>query len=183
MNQYYLISQLPSLDAVTESSPLPIGEDRFNELCSRFLSKKALNQLSSITLIPDLKEAKTGSALIDAWNEGEVFLRLCLGAARAEKLGKSFDTHTAPFPPTLLQAVHTASEVNNPLKAEQILNDYRLNFLETLRPSDAFCEDMVFYYCLKLKLLSRIKGFNEEKGQFIYKKIYSSILSAEEQEA
>ena len=40
MAEYYLISQLPSLDAIGDHSPLPITEERFHELCNRFLKKK-----------------------------------------------------------------------------------------------------------------------------------------------
>ena len=38
MAEYYLMSQLPSLDGVGENTPLPITEERFSELCHRFLS-------------------------------------------------------------------------------------------------------------------------------------------------
>mgnify|MGYP005612931661 CR=1 FL=1 len=41
MAEFYLVSQLPSLEGLSDNSPLPITEERFMELCSRFLSKKA----------------------------------------------------------------------------------------------------------------------------------------------
>ena len=37
MAEYYLIAQLPSLDGVGENMPVPITEERFLELCCRFL--------------------------------------------------------------------------------------------------------------------------------------------------
>ena len=37
---YYLMSQLPSLDGITEDKDMPITEDRFLELCSRYVSGK-----------------------------------------------------------------------------------------------------------------------------------------------
>ena len=40
MAEYYLISQLPSLDGISENTPLPITEERFTELCNRFLGEK-----------------------------------------------------------------------------------------------------------------------------------------------
>ena len=41
MAEYYFMSQLPSLDGIGEQVPLPITEERFLELCHRFLGKKA----------------------------------------------------------------------------------------------------------------------------------------------
>ena len=41
MAEYYLISQLPSLDGLSENVPMPITEERFFELCERFLNKKS----------------------------------------------------------------------------------------------------------------------------------------------
>ncbi len=183
MNQYYLISQLPSLDGISNDSPLPISEKRFYELCADFLSKKALRQFNSLTLIPDINQSKTGSSFIDSWNEGERLLRLALATVRAGKMNKSFDNKNISFSPALIQAARAAADNTDPLEAEQTLNKYRLELIEAIRPSDAFCEDAVFYYGLKLKLLSRIKGFDEAEGQKQYKKIYNSIINGEEQEA
>ncbi len=183
MNQYYLMSQLPSLDGIGDSSAVPITEERFNELCERFLSKKVLKSLGKLTLVPPREADKSGSAFIDSWNEGERMLRLALGGLRAGKLKKSFDTENESFSPLLLQAARTAVELQDPLAAEQFLNRYRLSFLESLRPSDPFCEDAVFYYGLKLKLISRIQNFDENKGREEYRNIYDSIMNGEEQEA
>ena len=38
MAEYYLISQLPSLDGLGDNMPVPITEERFTELCRRFLA-------------------------------------------------------------------------------------------------------------------------------------------------
>lgn len=71
MAEYYLISQLPSLDGISENTPLPITEERFAELCNRFLGKRAQEMLSKLTLSPPKNSEDSGSALIDAWNESE----------------------------------------------------------------------------------------------------------------
>ena len=49
MAEYYLISQLPSLDGIGENTPIPITEERFLELCSRLLGKKAQNKIKKLT--------------------------------------------------------------------------------------------------------------------------------------
>ena len=98
-------------------------------------------------------------------------------------MDKSFDAENNSFSPALLQAVHTAIEIENPMEAEKFLNNYRLDFLETLRPMDSFSEDFIYYYYLKLKLLNRIKQFNVEQGQITYKNIYNSIINGKKTEA
>lgn len=182
MAEYYLISQLPSLDGISENMTLPITEERFSELCNRFLGKKAQKELSKLTLMPPKTHEKSSSALIEAWNEGERNLRLALGKARADKMKKPFDTGNRPLPVELIKAANTAAETESPLEAEKFLNRYRLDFLETLRPMDGFSEDFVFYYGLKLKLLSRIRQFDTKLGEAAYRNIYSSILNGDRTE-
>ena len=177
MAEYYLISQLPSLDALGENAPLPITQERFFELCEGALGKKALGELNAITLIPDIEPKKTSSALVSAWNEGERNLRLCLCKARADKMRKAYDLQNKNFSTELLKIVNTAVDIENPLDAEKFLLNYRLSFLETLRPMDSFSLEYVFYYALKLKLISRIRQFDVDKGKSTYKNIYTSILN------
>ena len=180
MAEYYLISQLPSLDGLSENVPMPITEERFTELCERFLSKKLQDELKQLTLMPPRTCETTGSAFIDKWNDGERNLRLVLGKIRADKMNKDFDSdETKSAPVELIQAAREAVEIENPMEAEKFLNKYRLEFLETLRPMDSFSEDFVFYYGLKLKLISRIKLFDADSGETAYKNIYSSIMSGE----
>ncbi len=182
MNQYYLIAQLPSLDVVSETTPLPITEERFYELCSRYLGKKALRALNGLTLAPARQSKTSGYKIIDVWNENEKQLRLALALVRAEKMSKSFDIEKKDFSQALLQTVETAVEMQDPLAAEKFLNRVRLNFLETLRPADPFSENMLFYYGLKLKLILRIKQFDENIGRNVYRNIYGSIMRGGEQE-
>lgn len=179
MAEYYLISQLPSLDGLSENVPMPITEERFFELCERFLSKKSQEELRNLKLIPSRDYEKSESSLVEKWNEGERKLRLVLAKARADKMKKQFEINENSVPVELQQAVREAVEIENPMEAEKFLNKYRLDFLESLRPMDSFSEDFVFYYGLKLKLISRIKQFDLENGETAYKNIYSSIINGE----
>lgn len=182
MAEYYLISQLPSLDGVSENTPLPITEERFLELCGRFLGKKAQNELARVTLLPSKEHQKSSSALVEAWNEGERQLRLVLAKARAERMKKPFGEDVPAPSPALLQAARTAVEAKDPMEAEKLLSHYRLTFLETLRPMDPFADDFVFYYLLKLKLLARIRQFDTDRGVTAYKNIYDSIMRGDRSE-
>ena len=78
-----------------------------------------------------------------------------------------------------IKAANTAIEKENPMEAEKYLNSYRLEMLETLRPMDAFSDEYIFYYGLKLKLLLRIRQFDTETGKKAYRNIYNSIIKGE----
>lgn len=177
MAEYYLISQLPSLDGLSDNMPVPITEERFYDICNRILGKKAQNELSRVSLVPPRTYEPSGSQVLEAWNRGEQNLRLALGKARADKLNKQFDTENRTFTADLMQAVRTAVEMDSPLEAENQLNRYRLEYLESLRPMDCFSEDFVFYYCLKLKLILRMRQFDAESGKSAYRNIYNSIMN------
>ncbi len=179
MAEYYLISQLPSLDGISENTPLPITEERFTELCSRFLGRRLEEAMNKLTLAPPKNSENSGSALIDAWNESERNLRFALGKVRAEKMKKPFDTENRTFPVEYIKVASTASEIENPMEAEKYLNRYRLEILETLRPMDNFSEEYIFYYGLKLKLILRIRQFDTKAGEEAYRNTYNSILNGD----
>lgn len=182
MAEYYLISQLPSLDGISENVSVPITEERFLELCKRFLSKKAMSELLSLSLVPPRSPQKSSSDLVEKWNDGELSLRLALAKLRADKMNKQFSAENRQFSAAVVQAARTAVESESPLEAEKFLNRFRLDFLETLRPLDSFSEDYIFYYWLKLKLVLRIKQFDSEIGESEYKNIYSSIMNKDRSE-
>ena len=183
MAEYYFVSQLPSLDAIADNAPIPITEESFNDLCSRFLSKKACNQIEKLTLTPDRDCEIVGSSLIDAWNLAESNLRFALGKVRAEKLKKPFETENRLLPLEYVKAAHQATEMENPMEAEKFLNLFRMEILESLRPMDSFSQEYIFYYGLKLKLLLRIRKFDKALGEKVYRNIYTSILNGERLEA
>lgn len=182
MAEYYLISQLPSLDGISDNVPLPITQERFLELCRRFLSKKAINELEKISLVPSKIREGSSSELIEKWNDNERGLRLALGKIRAEKMKKHFDADNQDISPLISGAVRTAVEIDSPMEAEKYLNSIRLDFLESLRPMDSFSEEYVYYYCLKLKLIERIRKFDACDGEAAYRSIYDSIMNKDRSE-
>lgn len=183
MAEYYLISQLPCLDGLGENSPVPITEARFLELCERFLGKKAQNEIKKLTLLPPITPIKSSSAVVNAFSEGERNLRLALARVRAEKMKKTFDTENESFSVELMKVVNAAVEMESPMAAEQFLSDYRLKFLESIRPTDAFSQEFLFYYGLKLKLILHKRQFDAKLGEAEYKNIYDSILNGDRLEA
>lgn len=179
MSEYYLISQLPSLDGISDNMPLPITEERFFELCYQLTGKKVQEEIEKITLLPSRDYEKSGSSLLEAWNDGERKLRLALAKVRADKMKKPFESDNNSFTAELVRAVNTAIEMESPLEAEKFLNSYRLEFLETLRPMDNFSQEFLYYYGLKLKLILRIRQFDANVGEVAYKNIYDSILNGD----
>ncbi len=181
MAEYYLIAQLPSLDGSNESTPIPITEERFLELCNDFLGRRTLRILKQLTLVPSRAPEKTGSLLVDTWNDGERKLRLALGRIRADKMKKPFEGTGTDLlcPPRMMAVASAAAKMESPMAAEKILFDYRLEFLETLRPMDAFSEEYLFYYGLKLKLLLHIKQFDVKRGETAYRNLYNAILNGD----
>ena len=179
MAEYYLISQLPSLDGIGESTPLPITEERFLETCRDHLSKKVLTELENLTLVPPREGVECTSSLLNAWYEGEKNLRLALAKFRADKMSKSFDLQNNLIPVDIIKVASEAVEIENPKDAENFLLNYRLRFLESLRPIDSFSEDYILYYALKIKLIARMRKFDTQSGQVEYSKIYKSILNGE----
>ncbi len=183
MAEYYFISQLPSLDGIGENTPLPISPERFTELCNSFLDKKYKEAVNHLTLSPEKNIESTGFEFIDAWNQKERALRLALCVVRAQKMKKTYDTENEAMPADCQKAAAGAVEIENPMEAEIYLNRYRLQVLEALRPLNGFSEDYIFYYGLKLMLISRIKQFSTELGEKAYRNIYDSIVNGDRLEA
>ena len=179
MSEYYLISQLPSLDGIGENMPLPITEERFFELCNQIAGKRIQNEIKKMTLLPSKTYEKSSSSLIEQWNNGERNLRLALAKIWADKMKKTFDIENNVLSSELLKIANMATDIESPLEAEKFLNNYRLEFLETLRPMDNFSGEFIYYYGLKLKLISHIKQFDSNVGEMAYKNIYNSIMNGD----
>ena len=97
-------------------------------------------------------------------------------------MNKPYDIGNRSFAVGLMQAARAAVDSESPMEAEKLLNRYRLDFLESLRPTDSFSEDYVYYYGLKLKLIERIRKFDSESGESAYRNIYNSIMNGDRSE-
>ncbi|MCM1320767.1 MAG: DUF2764 domain-containing protein [Bacteroides sp.] len=173
---YYLISQLPALS--DSGAAVPITEEYFLELCSRFLGKKELAVLRTLSLEPPLSKESCGSKSVDAWYNWERSLRIALAQIRALRLKKTFSAENSDISvsPDIMQIAKNACGYENPLEAEQYLHAMRLAALNAVMPADLFSADTLFCYALKLKLIMRIRKFDTELGKDSYRKIYDQIL-------
>jgi hypothetical protein len=173
---YYLVAQLPSFSVNQEKTPLPITGDAFVELCARFFDPESLQILESISLEPPRFPAKTGSFVVDSWNEMENSLRVALAQLRSQKLGRDFAFASVSIRPEASQAARAALTMDSPLAAEQSLNEFRTDFLNRIAPVNNFSTEAVYVYALKLRLAERIRKFNDEAGMASYRSIYDRIL-------
>lgn len=172
---YYLMSQLPSI-SVSSDKPLPVTEEYFVDLCSRFMDAKSIKILKGLSLEPPREGVRTGSVFLDAWYENERLLRFALAKIRALKMKKDVEIPMLSISPDIVQAARTACGIDSPLAAEQYLNEVRFSLLDRFAPADQFSTDAVFAYALKLKLVQRMKSFTEEAGAASYRTIYDQIL-------
>lgn len=175
-NQYYLVAQLPDVASAIEKQTLPITEEYFRDLCSRFLDEKSIAILNSLTLVPPRSEVKTGSTFVDTWYDKERALRLALAQVRALNLKKESEQLNGSCTGDVLQAARTAVGMDSPLSAEQFLYQYRMDLINQIAPLDMFSIDSIFAYAIKLMLAQRMKLFNEQTGMASYHTIYERIL-------
>lgn len=176
--QYYLVSQLPAF-SINQNAPLPVTEEYFLDLCSRFMNKKALKVLKNLSLEPPRQIEPTGFAVLDKWYTYERDLRIALAYLRAQKMKKDFIDPTnllLGVSPEIMQCARTAMAFESPLEAEDYLDQIRIDYLTNILPYDNFSDEAVIAYGLKLKLANRVKKFNEEAGMASYRKIYDRIL-------
>ena len=99
------------MDGIEDTTPLPITEEQFTELCSRFLKAKEQEKLQKLTLTPAKDPEGSGSAFIDAWDESERMLRFALGKVRAEKWNFPFETGGRNIPVQYAKAAAAAMEI------------------------------------------------------------------------
>ena len=176
--QYYLVSQLPAF-SITQNAPLPVTEEYFLDLCSRFMNKKAVKVLQNLSLEPPRQVETTGFSVLDKWYDFERSLRIALAYLRAQKMKKDFIDPTnllSKVTPEIMQCARTAMAFESPLEAEDYLDQNRIDYLTNILPYDSFSDEAVIAYGLKLKLANRVKKFNEEAGMASYRKIYDQIL-------
>ncbi|MGP1586968.1 MAG: hypothetical protein ACTTHG_01345 [Treponemataceae bacterium] len=177
-SQYYLMSQLPAF-SITQSNPLPVTEEYFIDLCSRFMNKDCVKLMKELSLTPPQKETICTSKLVNQYYDFERKLRIALAQMRAQKMKKDFEDEYVLFPQVpgdVMSIARNAIAMESPLDAEDYLNKSRADFICKIQPIDNFSDDAVFAYALKLKLAMRIKKFNKEAGMASYRKIYDTIL-------
>lgn len=174
--EYYLVCQLPALLTDAKSEGEAMSEEKFKELCSRFLKGREKSAMESLSLVPPKEAFSSGNAFLDRWYEKERRLRAALSCVRAEFMKRAGEQTEISFDAAEMQTARTALGMKNPLEAERFLYEYRLSCLDETENSDFFSTDAVFAYGIRLLLILRSRRFDKSRGKESYKKIYDTIL-------
>jgi hypothetical protein len=151
----------------------------FKKLAGGVMNKAERAVLDACTLNPP--DAPVSSEFVAAWREWERALRLNLARARAQKLRREGSDQRsvadAPeYPADAVNAAKAALALESPLEAEILLDKARWAAIENFQGINAFSENAMYAYLLKLLLMERRQAFKTEEGFSEYKTLYASIL-------
>ena len=175
---YYLAAQLPYL---IYGQGVPMSSASFKFLASGLMNSADARLLDYCSLDPAFyaeNAPKTPSAFINNFREWERALRFNLAKGRASKLkregGPAID---APdYPADAAAAAKNALSIESPLEAEIFLDRKRWDIIESLQGLNAFSENAIYAYLLKLLLMERRAAFKTEEGFNEYKALYAAII-------
>jgi len=173
---YYAVSSLPFLDF--ENDP-GISFDEFNNICRSALLDKDFAVLNSISLT-NLKEISSGIPIIDKWVSWEGTLRNEIAKLRGVSLGVESSSYTFEVESNSVAPgiAGTAYKLDSPLKAEELLDMARWQFLDELEVGHFFDLEKLIVYSLRLQILERKRMFTKEKGNKNFQEIYENIKEA-----
>lgn len=158
---YYLMATLPAL---RWGDPPPFST---TELLAR--SEPWISEEDHAALIAATRgdEAVTGIAAGDRWWRWEKAFRRALAGARAQRLGVDSGAYAdidASLDLYTRAQVQECVKQDDPLKAEQALDQARWVFLEELGATQAFTFDALLGYLLRLGILERWSTFDAARG-------------------
>jgi hypothetical protein len=180
---YYLIATLPTL---TSDSNQFMSSESFLELCRRWLSRRDLHLVESTVVsfaAPQVKQEKAVvNRILQHWQAFETQLRNALVRQRALKQKRdpaAFLRETEQFGAAvggewLVQGVRAAIQQENPLTAEQMLNNLRWHYLDELERGQFFTVEFLQVYYLKLQILERSAQFLFEQGEAHFQQAYAA---------
>lgn len=191
---YYAVASLPTLYLDSETYPT---QEEFLAHCAAWLTPAELDQLHRATLQPPTgrgeneaveseQEAPTVAAekgVLGRWMAVETGLRNELVRLRASRLHvdeeKQLVKTDEPWWLSTAELEARASEAmgqSNPLRAEQVLDEYRWEVLEQLEVGHFFDVEKLIIYYLKLQILYRRASMGREAGKELFDTTYNTII-------
>lgn len=158
---YYFVASLPGL-RWGEAPPMTSAE--LLQRAAEWLPARDVAALAAVAA----REygAITHTAAIRWW-QWETALGNALASARAARLGRDAAPHlrgSEIAEAHVRTAVQEAVKTDDPLKAEQLLDQLRWQFYEELAAAHAFDFETVVSYFLRLGLLERWAQFDTQRG-------------------
>ncbi|MBW1997658.1 MAG: DUF2764 family protein [Deltaproteobacteria bacterium] len=178
---YYVLSSMPYLKF--PESPL-LSHEEFVESCALWVSSEEYGQLRLGLLdIDRIPPDVVSNAFLRRWVSFENTLRNELVKWRAKNLGLVEEKYIRERPGLelgVIEEVHDALQAGSPYEKEIALLEIRWDFLSHMETGHYFDLTALIIYGLKLQILERIEGFNDEKGREILEKIFRENLQGRE---
>ena len=156
--------------------------DEFLGICAAWMSSRDLQTLQRATLDPGFSP-DTEHSVLGAWYAFETELRNTLARRRAVRLGADEDRYGGSqanviwFSTMEMEArVSEAMGADSPLRAEQILDEYRWRTLDELAVGHYFDLDILIIYYLRLQIVRRRAAMNREDGQALFDSTWKTII-------
>jgi hypothetical protein len=194
MRYWYFVPTLPGF--LFSSSP-PMGEDDFLVRCKKYMETDDFVELQHAPELFTGEEVPSTfrSSLLQKYFVWERSLRNELSVLRCRAAGYAETTkYLRPAVSAvsassvdqtlqvLLQQGRLSAErifgIQDPLLAEQALEHERWDCLDELARSSYFDLDFLVAYYLKLRIVNRLAGFDQERGMAAYKRLYNDILGS-----
>ncbi len=164
MSYYYFISSLPNVEF---GQVPPFSEEEFLHQAALWMPKNDYDYL---------EEVATGSVekclylcdVVKKWHDWEIALKNCLVSARALKMGIDSGKHLKGNENSedyVRVAVQELIKLDDQKEAEKAIDLLRWNFFDEITTAHSFDFHIALTYFLKLKILTRWAGFDEEIGK------------------
>lgn len=158
---YYFVASLPGL-RWGEAPPLTRAE-----LLQRAAEWLPAHDVAVLAAVATRDHAAITHPAGARWWQWETALGNALASARAARLNRDASPHlrgTEVAEAHVRTAVQEAVKLDDPLKAEQLLDQLRWQFYEELAAAHAFDFETVLSYFLRLGLLERWAHFDAQRG-------------------
>ncbi len=165
-SRYYF---LPSLPMLRFNAKAPFDWNTFVEYSEDKVSA------GDFALIKKIEKGDfTGNSFLKQWKKFCDTTDKAINEKRKVNLGKLSQSNTELDFDTA-KLVNTVMNAKNPLDAEMAILKYKYNYLEEKLANQAFSQEAVLGYALKLKLILRKDLFTAEAGNEQYKILFDRV--------
>lgn len=161
MKPYYLVASLPTL---VLGDPAPLDAAAFLAACANLLCAE---EMAEATLMIEGRAGESASAFAKDWLRVDTQLRNAVARVRAGQRSTEARPYLRDhegYDVSLEKAVTDAYTRPDPLERELFLDRYRWQRLEELVLAEPFGFAAVLAYALKLRMVLRWAGLNDEAG-------------------
>ncbi|OGV59195.1 MAG: hypothetical protein A2X45_10715 [Lentisphaerae bacterium GWF2_50_93] len=141
----------------------PLNSETFLGSCAQVLPEKTVARLSEIKLVPGDDKAFGHFSAVHKWYEWETATRTRLAKFRAVHLNREGRNHETNHS-EVDKHIEDIMSVANPVERERMLDTLRWKFLDELEFGQNFNFDALCIYRIRLMLLEKWVGKEQQKG-------------------